>query len=129
MVYTIHISILLSNNVDALVFTCNLGEMIANHIWRKFKNSLLNSTSNYVENNPNKSAIIQKDKELNVKIDEILKRHETLKNEKKKESAAFTCPYCGKEYKGENLRHLLGCAERHPGDEAKLKAFFSGKWE
>ena len=95
----------------------------------KKKGSKQNVYQEHLESCPNKPVIIQKDKELNVKIDEILKRHETLKNEKKKESAAFTCPYCGKEYKGENLRHLLGCAERHPGDEAKLKAFFSGKWE
>ena len=75
---------------------------------------------------PNKPAIIDDDKELNEKIDEILKRHEKLKVEKKKAEAAFECPYCSRVYKSENLRHLLGCAQKNPEHEKKLQDFFAG---
>ena len=74
---------------------------------------------------PNQPAIIEDDRQLNLKIEEILKRHSKLKAEKKKEAAAFTCPYCGRFYKSENLRHLLGCAERNKGDLKKLQDFFA----
>ena len=61
---------------------------------------------------------------LNEKIDEIMERHEKVKAEKKKMDGAFTCPYCGRQYMSENLRHLLGCALKNPGHEKKLKDFF-----
>ena len=70
---------------------------------------------------PNVPPLVADDRELNEKIDEIIERHAKLKAEKKKLQNAFTCPYCQREYKGENLRHLLGCAKKNPGDEQKLK--------
>ena len=73
---------------------------------------------------PNVPPIVADDRELNEKIDEIIERHAKLKAEKKKLENAFTCPYCQREYKGENLRHLLGCEKMNPGHEQKLKDFF-----
>ena len=72
----------------------------------------------------NRPTIIDGDKNLNEKIDEILKRHKELKAEKKKEFLAFNCPYCNKQYTTENLRHLLGCALANPADKEKLRAYF-----
>ena len=91
----------------------------------KVKGSKENVYSYHLRTCPNQPEILLKDKILNESIDEILERHKKLKEKKKKEAKAFTCPYCSRKYKSENLRHLLGCAEKHPGDEDKLQEFFS----
>jgi len=33
-------------------------------------------------------------------------------------------PYCNRKFKGENLKHLLGCAKANPEDKEKLQKFF-----
>ena len=69
--------------------------------------------------------MIDDDAEINEKIDDIIKRHEKLKEKKKQEARAFVCPYCGNAYKGENLKHLLGCAKQNLDDADKFKEFFA----
>ena len=79
----------------------------------------------HLDSCPNRPVILEDDKEINVKIDELLERHKILKEEKKKAESSFECPYCEKTYESENLPHLLGCAQKNPDDNEKLIAYFS----
>ena len=74
---------------------------------------------------PNKPAMIEDDKKINETVDEIIKKHEGLKS---KTNTNFVCPYCGRKYKSENLKHLLGCVDKNPDDNEKLRAFFMKSW-
>ena len=74
---------------------------------------------------PNKPSIVEDDRLINEKIDEILERHRLMKEQKKKEKIKFVCPYCSKTYASENLRHLLGCVKQNPNDREKLVLYFS----
>ena len=51
------------------------------------------------------------------------------RREGKKNNNSFTCPYCEKFYKSQNLKHLLDCVVKAEGSDAvaKLKAFKSNQ--
>ena len=74
-------------------------------------------------------GIIDEDKKINKDIKKVMKKCEKEKEIKEEEAKSFTCPYCNKYYKGENLKHLLTCVVKAEGveAEAKLKAFFENK--
>ena len=69
--------------------------------------------------------MIDDDKKINEKIDRIIAEQMQVKKVKAVAKKAFTCPYCSKQFKSENLRHLLGCAKANANDKEKLVAFFN----
>ena len=79
----------------------------------------------HLETCPNRLEMIDDDKQINEKIEDIFARHKIQKALKKKLARRFTCPYCKRVYASENLKHLLGCAKQNPDDLYKLKTFFA----
>jgi len=95
------------------------------NVFLEFKGKKINVYKAHLECCPNKPEIIEDDRKFNEKIDDIIARHVELKKQKKIAASKFTCPYCKRSFKSENLPHLLGCVQANPEDREKLQEYFN----
>ena len=63
---------------------------------------------------------INKSDSIRAKTSRNMKKHKNLKS---RATTSSVCLYCGREYKSENLKHLLGCVEKKAQDDKQLWAF------